>query len=450
MATCRLMPMPSTRITKTRESTEMPSFDRVALTLLFLFSLTEVLNGAIRYYAAQYGFSWLPYLPHVLLFAALAPMFFAYVVTEGISSTYLTVLVLFGVAATFGVFNLGNASQVEFGFWTLVPFLYGIVVLPSIMRGWRRLVPYAVLLWALAVAGVLINLFHTWPWIGFGYQVGSTSIEASRLWRTNAVNFARLPGFSTGSYFAAVQILILALFLRETLRRKVGIPMWFLSGVAIVLTTSKTTIAIYLFLSIMHLFEHGPTRRSCRLIPFAAAAFDILLPFSMFLVRLDWVDSIRSPTMSLLVWSFAERLQVGWPQWILMIVERGNLVLGRGLGGIGTAQQYFEPALYSPADNIAVYLYGTFGVLGLIALLIYGWKVSRLRIDSPHGRFFFLCACVVLLDGSTTSVLEGAFTAMALGVSLRFLQGRAVRERRRVSSSRKKEIAQTSLGESPA
>jgi hypothetical protein len=442
--------MPSTGTTKTRESTELPLFDRVALTLLFLFSLTEVLNGAIRYYAAQNGFSWLPYLPHVLLFAALAPMSLAYLAGDGVTSTYLIVSILFGVAATFGVFNLGNASQVEFGLWILVPFLYGVVALPSVVRGWRRLIPYVFLLWVLAVAGVLINLFHMWPWIGFGYQVGATSVEASRLWHTAGVSFARLPGFSTGSYFVAVQILILALFLRQTLRRKVGIPMWFLSGVAIVLTTSKTTIAIYLFLSIMHLFERGPTRRSWRLIPFAAAAFDILLPFSMFLVKLDWVDSIQSPTVSLLLWSFADRLQVAWPQWILMIVERGNMLLGRGLGGIGAAQQYFEPAIYSPADNIAVYLYGTFGVLGLIALLIYGWKASRLRIDSPHGRFFFLCACVVLLGGATTSVLEGAFTAMAFGVSLRFLQERTVGERRRVSSSRKKEIAQTSLGESPA
>jgi hypothetical protein len=114
-----------------------------------------------------------------------------------------------------------------------------------------------------------------------------------------------------------------------------------------------------------------------------------------------------------------------------MIVERGSPFFGRGLGGIGAAQFYFEPALYSPADNIAVYLFGTFGVLGIILLCVYAWKATRMRIDGPIARFFFYCACLVLLEGVTVNVLEGSFMAMAFGASFRFLQ-----ESPRVSASR--------------
>lgn len=79
---------------------EQPRFGRVTLALLFLFLLTEVLNGAIRHDAVQFGLPWLPYLPHMLLFPALIPMFFSLLLTEGITSAYLGVVVLFGVTAT--------------------------------------------------------------------------------------------------------------------------------------------------------------------------------------------------------------------------------------------------------------------------------------------------------------------------------------------------------------
>jgi hypothetical protein len=437
------------RTTRTAKAVELPLLDRVALVLLFLFLLTEVLNGAIRYYSAQLGLPWLPYVPHMLLFLTLFPMVFSYVVTEGVNSTYLGVVLLFSVGATVGVFNLGSASQVEFGFWVLAGLLYGIVALPAILRGWQKLIPYMFVLWVLAVVGVLINAFYTWPWIGFEYQVGATQIQASKLWQTYGVNIARLPGFSTGSYFAAAQILILALFLRQTQRRYVWLLAWFLSGVAIVLTTSKTDIGIYLFFSVLFLFSRGSIPRSWRKIPILAAGLGVFLPFIMLFVRLDFAWSTESPTMSLLVWSFTDRLQVTWPEYIRTIVLRGSALFGRGLGGIGTAQQRFEPALYMPADSVAVYLYGTFGVLGVIMLLVYGWRLAHQRVDTAAGRFFFLCGCTVLLAGVTTSALEGGLTGVVFGASLCYLQGRTVSASDGAMGHQRK-VKETSLGESPA
>jgi hypothetical protein len=448
MVTCRHILVQSKKTLRTRQVAELPLWDRVALALLFIYVLSDVMGGAARYYSVHFGAPWLPYLPTLALLLALAPMFFAYAVTEGISSTYLTVLVLFGVAATFGVFNLGNASQVEFGFWTLVPFLYGIVVLPSIMRGWRRLIPYAVLLWTLAVAGVLINFFHSWPWIGFEYQVGAASIHASRFWNTGGLNFLRLPGFSEASFFVAPQILLLAVFLRETLPRRWRIPMWALSGLAILLTTSKTAIITFILFSALWILFRGAIRPSWRLIPMAAACLDIALPFSMLLVKIEWLTTAHSKIWSLLIVSFVARMELGWPDWIRMAVRHGNWILGRGLGGIGPAQAHFEPWLFSPSDNMAVFVFASFGLLGLVWMLHYGWKASRLPIDGPMGRFFFLTACVVLLGGVTLSVMDATALGLAFGVSLRYIQEQTEKVRSRAPARHRQRLGPLGTGSS--
>jgi len=410
--------------------------DHAVLALLFFFLLTEVFGGAIRYYAVQYGFPWLPYLPHLLLAVAVVPMFFIYLLSEGVTSTYLTLLILFSIGTACGIYNLNSASQVEFGLWVFVAFLYGVVVVPAVVRGWRSLTPFVLLLWMTAVAGVLINVFHSWPWIGLEYQIGSTVMEASRLWWTGGMAFDRLPGFSRASFDAAIQILILGLFLVETASRRWRVPIWIVSGVAIVLTTHKTALLVYVVFSVLLLLPRDPNSASLRLLPLVLAALDTLLPFSMLFVRPDWMDSTSSPIGAMVFSSFFERLQIGWPDWLRMIFDRGNLLLGRGLGGIGAAQTYFEPSLYSPGDNIVVYLYGTFGVLGIGFLCVYAWKAARLRVAGPVAHFFYLCACLVLIDGMTVNVLEGSFTAILFGASYRYLQQSPVCSASRASAER--------------
>jgi hypothetical protein len=401
----------------------MPLFDRIALGLLFVYLASDVLGGALRYYAVQTGLPWLSYLPGILLAASVIPMFLAYVASEGITPTYTIILLIFGVAATYGVFNLGNPDQVAFGLWSLVPFLYGIVVLPAILRAWRGFTPYVLSLWVVAVAGVLINFFYTWPWIGFHYQIGAAELSASRLWSIGGYNVARLPGFSEASYFAAPEILLLALFLMETFRSKWRIPMWIASGAALILTTSKTEILVFLIFSALWICYGSSIRRSWRLIPIVAAIIDIALPFAALTVSADWLQPGSSKLGVALVSSLADRVQNGWPVWIRMIVTHGSVLFGRGLGGIGTAQQHFESALYNPGDNIGIFAYSTFGVLGIALFLFYTWKAAKIPVRDPLGRWFFYCACALSILGVATTVMDGTIVGLVFGASLRYLFG---------------------------
>lgn len=414
--------MPLKTKKRRRKGPRLPLFDRITLLLLFIFLVSNFLGGAIRYYAAAHGFAWVAYLPHLLLALGLVPLLVRYLSGDGVTSTYAAIFALFGVGVIYGLLNLNSADQVIFGVWVLVAFLFGVVALPAVVRGWRRLKPYVLLLWGLALVGVLINVFYQWPWVGFEYQVGTTSIEASRLWTVAGLSIVRLPGFSRASFNAAVQILVPALFLREiVIERRWWIPMWILSGVAIVLTTSKSVIGAYLLFSLMWFFYSGRIRPSWRAIPTFMASFDILLPFSTLFVKPDWLSSIRRmPVGMMLIGSFAERLEIEWPAWIKMTVAHGSAILGRGVGGIGSATVYFEPALINAGDNLAVYLYGAFGILGLALLWLYGWKASCMRTESDVSRFLFFCVCLVLLKGLTEGVMEGPTTAVVFGMSLRY------------------------------
>lgn len=415
--------MQSIRTKKTQKLVDLPLFDRVVLALLFLLLLDDVLDGAVRYYSAELHLVWLPYLPHFLVVLAVIPMFFVRLVCDGLTTTYLFVLLLFGIAGTYGLFNLGNANQVEFGLWAVLFFPFGIFVCKSVIRGWKSLAPYGVFLWALAVTGVLVSMFHTWPWAGLQYQVGGTTVTASHNWKTAGIVIPRLAGFARGWFAAAIQILFLALFLREVLPRRWWLPVWALSGIAIALTTTKTTLAVFLLFCGLWIFSRGKISRIWRMLPVVFLGVDMLFPICMLLIGQLPTGNSETPVAHLLIATLVVRLQGEYPSAMRMILAHGNPLLGRGLGGIGGAQILFERAIASPGENIALYLYAVFGVLGLVLLVVYGWKASRAPADGPVGRFLFYCACAVLVEGATMSVLEASvFLPMAFGMSFWYFQ----------------------------
>jgi hypothetical protein len=303
-----------------------------------------------------------------------------------------------------------------------VPFLAGVLVTPGVIRAWSRLWRYALCLWSVTVIGIFINYFYTWPWIGFEFQVGAMPVSASRLWHIDQFDLFRLPGFSEASYFVAPQVLLLALFLRETAPKRLWIPVWVISGPAIVLTTSKTFVALFVVFSLLWIFRPRTLPHFLYKVPAITACVAVVLPFAMLLVSLDWLSSMQSPLSQGLIATFVERMEVGWPEWIRMAAHNGSVLLGRGLGGIGTAQEHFEPGLFSPSDNIAVFAFATFGVFGLLMLLAYARKASRYYGDSPADNFFLFSACVVLLAGITLSVMDSSLLGLTFGASLRFFQ----------------------------
>lgn len=214
---------------------------RLILVIVFLFLLSEVLGGAMRYWLVRAGLAPLVYLPKALLGLALVIGLAVDLAEARMSAAYLAVLALLALGVVHGYLALASPAQVAFGLWVLIPFLGGIVALPALVHVWSRVGRYAFVLWAIAVSGVLINVVYPWPWMGFKYTLAGLEIEGSRLWHTGG--FVRLAGFSRASFEAGNQILLLAAVLMVWARGRWRLAAWLLSGVTIALTTNKTALA---------------------------------------------------------------------------------------------------------------------------------------------------------------------------------------------------------------
>ena len=93
-------------------------------------------------------------------------------------------------------------------------------------------------------------------------------------------------------------------------------------------------------------------------------------------------------------------------------------MLGRGIGGIGTAQKFTEPDLYMFADNLFVYVFVSAGMIG-VAALFYA-LIARLRAEYLVNRDGFKITYLLLLYilgiGVTVNTIEGPFQALVLGI----------------------------------
>lgn len=417
--------MLSRKIARPSSRAKLPVLDRAALALLFVFLLTSVLAGVLRYYAVKVHLPWLPYLPHLVLALAVLPMFFLYLIGEGVTSTFLIIFMLFGLAISYGTYNLGNADQIGFALWASAPFLFGVVILPTVLRAWNRLGPYVWTLWAFDVAGVLVNALYPWPWTGLEYQIGATQIEVSKGLTIAGLGLTRLPGFGRSVDATAIGILLLAIFLCVSLRGWRRAVVWILSGAAVVLTTHKTSVVAFVLLTLMWPLRRRVPRLLWRLIPVGAFALGASLVFLAAIGGVGWLYTPHSVIMGALFDTFVGRVTYGWPNTLKLILTHGNALLGRGLGGIDGPQLYFGPALYRHSDSTLVSLYANFGLLGVGFLCFYAWRAYRLRAEGRVAQFFFLCACTLLLVGMMSPVLNVAFGALALGASFRYLQGAA-------------------------
>ncbi|MEP7246164.1 MAG: hypothetical protein ABI885_21130, partial [Gammaproteobacteria bacterium] len=118
--------------------------------------------------------------------------------------------------------------------------------------------------------------------------------------------------------------------------------------------------------------------------------------------------------------SFMDRIDYMWPEAIHGWLEHGNLFIGRGLGGIGFAQQGVEWWRYNAADNLMLYLLVSFGLLALVYVGIFLRGVARTFNAEPEEAYFASCvrgwAVVLFSYGCTTNMVEQPFMNIVIGV----------------------------------
>jgi hypothetical protein len=319
-------------------------------------------------------------------------------------------------------------KQAAFGMKLWLPFVCaflmaeaGVINTLHAPRAW-------LLLWAILCCGLLVNYFHDYPWNGMTVEVADLKIMANREWTTNGVR--RLSGFSRASYEAAALILMLYIYLMACITRtSLRWIIVLVSGVAIALTTCKTVAAMYLAsLVLLPLLRRSSGTGLGRVLAFApvgVAALGLVLP--LISLHLDFPNLPRGSAQQVLLSSLVARAWTTWPQ-ALELLNPLQVLIGRGLGGIGAAQELMPRDPYSPADNLFVYLYVTAGILGLTLYGLLAFAGSRLRMDNAMHRAAYLVLFSAFACGLTLNLIESPTFAFALGFLLSMLTRKELKE----------------------
>lgn len=337
----------------------------------------------------------------------------------GRKSSFVVVAVCYLLALHFilGAFNLPSILQPIVGLKVFLSFLLGLCAAEHLVKYSDRLAGWAILALIICTGGVIGNYFIAFPWEGQMIASALGERALSREWTAGGIK--RLAGFSRASFDAAAVLLVLVVPAVIALRRYWYLQITALGLVAysIWLTTSKGALLALVLFSVLYLFQFVLAwRRVAMVLLGFVLASSVLLPFLG--VFFGFAPEIRGSDTAWWLSSFVARLQQMWPDALLNVTQHGSVVLGRGLGGIGFPQLFGEWFRYNAADNVAIYFFSNFGVLGILYLVVIAWY--GIRAVSSSGEPLLVSSVggwliVFLGYGLTLNMIEQPFSSMTFG-----------------------------------
>ncbi|MEN1993618.1 hypothetical protein [Stenotrophomonas bentonitica] len=397
------------------EEIALTAIQKVTRAIVALYIASLVFDAPIRFFMDSIGLATLIYLPKVMLFLAIPLL-----VATGRSMTKALVAsacIIIGLLL-YSFVNIGVFNQVVFGLWVLTPLVFGLVASRDLIgeaAHYRTIMLFFLLV---SASGILIDPVIDYPWEGARLDIADTSIEISRQWSSSG--FERYAGFSRASFSAAAQILIFAIWVVLTsTRTTIKLLAWAAAGCAILLTTSKGPIGAWCVLSVFYLSKViSPKatlwKRAWRFAAALIATVVVLAPISTLFMEYD--PKIETATDALLFASFGDRLTWMWPDSFALVNQSWEWLLGRGIGGIGSAQMFFEPNSYRPGDNLFVYLTVTAGMpLAVLFLIFLTLKSTKLLGTGIYGTLIFCITLFILLYGIVVNIIEDPLLALLLG-----------------------------------
>lgn len=384
---------------------------------IIIYLLSFIIEGPIRYVLQSAGGESLIYLRDIIMLFIILVYVLKVLISGKINKILMVTMFLLFFHAIVGFYYLGK-SQVLFGLKLMVPLLMGMMAYPIFSSRPETIKKLYLIFYLIAVLGVFLNMFVTFPWEGMSYELLGHEIEGTRAW--TALGFKRIAGFSRISFGVAAQTLILSIYLITHLERKwVTVPLWLLGGIAILATTSKSIMVAYgvisLFLIIRKIIpNYHDCYQKALIVPIMIM---IALPlWALILNRQNGgVDIFRKPMFL----SLLERMLNTWPDAFEILQKQGNVFLGRGIGAMGVSQVYFESQFYSPGDNLFVYALGFFGMMSIVYFLCI-YKLAQ-KIDLKSDLFYYNFILFFIIYGTLINVIETNFMLLFLGIWLRYL-----------------------------
>lgn len=315
-----------------------------------------------------------------------------------------------------GVIALGSPAQPVVALKSYVTLLFGLIVFEYVWRHEKALLWSSVALLAVTVFGVVLNYFMDMPWSGAYFETAAGDMALSKEWTAGGVS--RIAGFTRVSWDAAIITVsaIMPIMCLQALRWPWKILIFVLAFGVVFLTTTKGAMiglaGVGLFLC-FHLMSKA--RNKLGFLFFLAPLVVFALPLFAYL---GGASGSSFEEAAAILYSFVDRVTYTWPKAFELFSYGGNPIMGRGLGGIGLAQFVFESSRANAADNFMLYLYVTFGVLGIF----YVYRILfALNTASSHiSRYLWGCVLGWLtfgfLYGMTTNIVDAPFFMFVLGL----------------------------------
>ncbi len=322
-----------------------------------------------------------------------------------------------------GLIFIPNPQQVAFATYLFIPLYLGLLIAPAWLKmiDWKR---GAFLLWASVVVAVVLNPYFAYPWVGFEYSVGGVSVETGREWWSGDVQ--RYSGVARASFDAAIQAVILMTVAgSNTQSRVLRLVMYGMTAYCIWLTNSKTVLVVLaIVVACIEVSDVWINRLRGPIIA-TLVGFGWLMPLIgvLFLPRLNALNTSSS------LHSYEDRLRNMWPEAFDLWLHDGWWLTGRGIGGLGTSQTYFESQIFNAGDNLHLYLFVCLGVLAAPLILYVCWKVASPRVGRERSERIPLVLFIAALTyGLTANGIENAPVALILGFVARVFSDKTIKD----------------------
>ncbi|NPD16319.1 hypothetical protein HOY34_14055 [Xinfangfangia sp. D13-10-4-6] len=409
---------------------QLAAFGLLASGLCYLWF--DVFGGVLRLVAPAFGLTLLIYLPSALALVSLGLWLlstFGRPMTRraGIALLMILLVVLGGglISALLG----RSLPQILMALYIWLPAFVFLALVEIGLK--ERLLRSFPAIFLIASLGVFLNIFIEMPWSAATYTIGEFERDASRKWSSGGMD--RLAGFSRGSPIAAAQILFGYCVLESRLRAFSWRALWWGFGLAMIWFTNSKSALLAMVLLPPTLMLVGRLRHSQRLRRAWAAGALVLAwmgvvyigPLLSVLFGNSYFGVVMGETVRS---SFIDRVVNTWPLAISAMELESHPIhwlTGRGFGGIGVAQTMFE-GRGNPGDNLAVYLFVSFGLMSLF----FAWAIFRGAMAAifarESGRRDFALIVSMLGVASMANTVEGIFTLMMLALALSCGRGRGV------------------------
>ncbi|MCR1344681.1 hypothetical protein NRY68_02450 [Acidithiobacillus ferrooxidans] len=200
----------------------------------------------------------------------------------------------------------------------------------------------------------------------------------------------------------------------------IKVLVWIASGVGVTLTTTKGVLGAYLILTTFFIsgkvFGHKLLwRQIWVLLLLANLSLLVFLPLSTVIIHYN--PTFHGYFDRFIFASFGDRLNYTWPASFGLLHHDVGWLFGRGIGGIGTPQTYFEPSNALPADNLYVYLAVDLGpILAAVILIAICLKAARSFLRTNDASLMFSILVFLIAYGMVVNIVEAPILSLFFGV----------------------------------